>query len=566
MADRKPVAPPTETLTAPFPERVGRYELLLPLGTGGMATVFLARARGAGGFERDVALKLLHAHLRDDEESKAHLLEEAKLAARIRHPNVVPVLEIDEDPFGLFMVMDYVEGETLSGLVQAARTAGTPMSTRIAARVLDDALAGLQAAHDLRGEAGVPLGLVHRDFSPQNILVATDGRARLADFGIAKAAGRSVRTKTGLVKGKVAYMAPEQARGHEVDRRCDVWAAGVVAWELVADRRLHDKTDDVATLLSVVTEEPPLLSSVLDHVSPGIEEAIASALTSDLEQRCQSAAELRQRLEVAWAEAGGMATADEVGELVHRVVGPRLVRRGARITEVRELREVRSRRGALPANEAVTELTMTAPSSSGRRLREPETTHDGPIVELASAEVLSATSTGASLPGTDLGLPETSAILAQADDRRSRRRNIASGVVAGTAVAALVAAAVAFTSTDHAAKETRAVAQAARNAGKPAQRPGSEAPPAPKPVVPDEPRVGEDSRAEDRVALPASGAAGAPTLGAARRPPAASLAKRPGVQVSDRVSHATEQKEAPKRAAPRSTAPKKLASDPYGGT
>jgi serine/threonine-protein kinase len=447
------------------------------------------------------------------------------------------------------------------------------MSTRIAARVLDDALAGLQAAHDLRGEAGAPLGLVHRDFSPQNILVATDGRARLADFGIAKAAGRSVRTKTGLVKGKVAYMAPEQARGHEVDRRCDVWAAGVVAWELVAGRRLHDKSDDVATLLSVVTEEPPLLSSVLEHVSPGIEEAIASALTSDLEQRCQSAAELRQRLEVAWADAGGMATADEVGELVHRVVGPRLVRRGARITEVRELREVRSRRGALPANEAVTELTMTAPSSSGRRLREPETTHDGPIVELASAEVLSATSTGASQPATDLGLPETSAILAQLDDRRSRRRNIASGVIAGSAVAALVAAAVAFTSTQHAAKEAPAAAPAARNAGKPVPRvqAAPELTPIDIGIDTDEPRVAAGSRAEHRVAVPAPGAAGAgppaPGTGAgARRPPAPSLAKRAGVQVSDRASHAAEQKEASKRAAPRSTAPKKLASDPYGGT
>jgi serine/threonine-protein kinase len=122
--------------------------------------------------------------------------------------------------------MEYVEGETLSGLMQAARTAGTPVSTRIFGSRCSTTLAGLQAAHDLRGEGGVSLGLVHRDFSPQNILVATDGQARLADFGIAKAAGRSVRTKTGLVKGKVAYMAPEQARGHEVDRRCDVWAAG----------------------------------------------------------------------------------------------------------------------------------------------------------------------------------------------------------------------------------------------------------------------------------------------------------------------------------------------------
>src|SRR5262249_12757921 len=152
-----------------------RYELLLPLGTGGMATVFLARAHGAFGFERDVALKLLHAHLREDAEAKLHLLEEAKLAARIRHPNVVPVIEIDDDPVGLYLVMEYVEGETLSALLQAARAAKVPIPAPIAARILDDALAGLKAAHALRSESGTLLDLVHRDFSPQNILVATDG-------------------------------------------------------------------------------------------------------------------------------------------------------------------------------------------------------------------------------------------------------------------------------------------------------------------------------------------------------------------------------------------------------
>jgi serine/threonine-protein kinase len=124
-----------------------------------MATVYLARARGAGGFERDVALKLLHAHLRADEESKLHLLEEAKLAARIRHPNVVPVFEVDEDPFGLYLVMEYVEGETLSGLIHAAQQAGEPLPKRVAARILNDALLGLHAAHELTDESGQSLGM-----------------------------------------------------------------------------------------------------------------------------------------------------------------------------------------------------------------------------------------------------------------------------------------------------------------------------------------------------------------------------------------------------------------------
>jgi hypothetical protein len=204
---------------------------------------------------------------------------------------------------------------------------------------------------------------------------------------------------------------------------------------------------------------------------------------------------------------------------------------------------------------------MTAPSSSGRRLREPETSFDGPIVELLSSEVLSATATGAGPLITDHGLPETSAIFAQLDDRRSKRRNIASGLIAGMAIAALVAGAVAFTSTGHGPKET-AAAQPAQNAGRPASSAASTHAPVaeqvPEAPAPDE-RVAADSPAVDRVPTPA------PSPGARRSPPA-SLAKRSGVQVSDRASHAAEQKEAPKRAAPRSTAPKKLASDPYGGT
>src|SRR5690606_7461695 len=269
---------PDRQPTAPFPEKVGKYELLLPIGSGGMATVFLARSTGVGGFARDVALKLVHSHLRADEESKLHLLEEAKLSARIRHPNVVSVQEVDEDPFGLFLVMDYVEGDTLAGLERAAKKAGNPLNDRLIARLLNDALLGLHAAHELCDERGAPLGIVHRDFTPQNILVSVEGITRLTDFGVAKAADRAVRTKTGLIKGKIAYMAPEQARGHKLDRRCDVWAAGVVAWELIARRRLYTSEDDVSTLLKIVTERPTRLREVAPHVAPELDEAVAWAL------------------------------------------------------------------------------------------------------------------------------------------------------------------------------------------------------------------------------------------------------------------------------------------------
>src|SRR4029079_5897106 len=149
MAAASPVRPMT-----PFPERIGRYELLLPIGSGGMATVFLARAQGVGGFERDVALNIIHAHLRADEESKLHLLDEARLAARIRHPNVVPVIEVGDDPFGVYLVMDYVEGDSLAGIMRVAKGAKERLPFRHIARILVDTLGGLHAAHELTNEAG----------------------------------------------------------------------------------------------------------------------------------------------------------------------------------------------------------------------------------------------------------------------------------------------------------------------------------------------------------------------------------------------------------------------------
>lgn len=354
------LAPP-----APFPEKVGKYELLLPIGTGGMATVYLARTSGAGGFTRDVALKLVHAHLRGDEDSKLQLLEEAKLAARIRHPNVVPVHEVDEDPYGLFLVMDYVEGDNLSGVVRAARSAGQAIPNPLFARILNDALLGLHAAHELCDLEGEPLNLVHRDFSPQNILVSVQGITRLGDFGVAKAADRAIRTKTGLVKGKISYMSPEQARGHALDRRCDVWAAGVVAWELLARRRMHAAEDDVTTLLRIVTEVPPRLSSVRPEIPAAIDDAIAWALEPRLEERCPTAEAFRAALEAGWDASEGMGDVTDVANFVNEIVGPRLRDREASIAEVRSLR---LRMGEL-VRQKVPE-TESTPSDEGVRPRQ----------------------------------------------------------------------------------------------------------------------------------------------------------------------------------------------------
>ena len=357
-----PTHHPPRTGPPRFPERVGRYEILLPIASGGMATVYLARALGAAKGERDVALKLTHAHLRQEKDFAHHLVEEAKLAAGIHHPNVVSVLDVGDDPMGIYLVMEFVDGDTLGNMHRHVQKLGSPLSVPVGMRVLLDGLAGLHAAHQLSGADGMPLGLVHRDFTPQNILVGLDGAARLTDFGIAKAATRLGHTGTGIVKGKIAYMSPEQARGHPLDRRADVFSAGVIAWELVANRRLHECETDVELLLKVVSEEAPLLSTVARDIPPALEKAIASAVTLDRDLRCPSAEELATRLRQATEDVGLLASHELVAHEIRRLLGSKLERRQERI---RESLALRSRRSALAAEtEASVPFTPSDPVSA----------------------------------------------------------------------------------------------------------------------------------------------------------------------------------------------------------
>jgi serine/threonine-protein kinase len=324
---------------AAFPERVGRYELLLPIGTGGMATVYLGRIQVVGDVYREVALKLMHPFIHaEGKESGINLIEEAKLAVRIRHPNVIPVVEVGEGPHGVFLVMEYVEGDTLSAINRAMRHEGRAVPWPIAARILNDALAGLHAAHELKDDLGQPFHLVHRDFSPQNILVGTDGVSRLTDFGIAKAAGRLGVTSSGIIKGKVSYMAPEQALGKRVDRRCDIWAAGVVAWELLSGQRLYKQEDQVATLLKIVSEHPPRLREVRADIPQVLDDLVADALSVDVDKRIPTAMEMRRRLAEAWKQTTGIAEPAEVGEFAGQVALTKLSARREQVSRVLRLR------------------------------------------------------------------------------------------------------------------------------------------------------------------------------------------------------------------------------------
>jgi serine/threonine-protein kinase len=339
---------------------VGPYELLFPIASGGMATVYLARKRGAGGFEKTTALKLTHAHLRSDPNWASELVEEAKLASLVQHPNVVRVHDVEDDPHGVFLVMDYVEGDTLGGLIAKAVRQGDRLPHAIALRILDDALRGLHAVHELRDAADAPLGVVHRDFTPQNILVGVDGRARLTDFGVAKAATRLSFTSTGLVKGKTGYMAPEQIRGVTLDRRCDVYAAGVVAWEALSGRRMANlDMDPVAALVDAATREAPRLRDVWPEAPPALDEAIAGALALDCARRWPTAEAFRDCL----VKTGGVAPADHasVAEYVQMVAGEHLETRRSKIAAIVAERQS-ARPPAQPAmRDATLEPTMTLP-------------------------------------------------------------------------------------------------------------------------------------------------------------------------------------------------------------
>jgi serine/threonine-protein kinase len=283
-----------------------------------MARVYLAEMQMLPGIVRQVALKIIDPSVFGVENWQGQLAEEVRAAALIRHPNVVPVLEVGQENGHFFMVMEYVEGDNLATLADGARLAHEPVPPPIIGRILSEVLAGLHAAHEATDHDGIPMHLVHRDFSPQNILVGVDGVTRLTDFGIAKTADTPTSTEVGVLKGKVRYMSPEQAMGKPIDRRTDIWAAGVVAWELLAGRRLHPEQSDAVVLLKIVTDFPRELSTVRADVPPTIAEVVQTALALEPGQRYSTAAEFRAELLEVWQTHWGLAESDEVGAWARR--------------------------------------------------------------------------------------------------------------------------------------------------------------------------------------------------------------------------------------------------------
>jgi len=302
---------------------LGRYELLMPIASGGMATVWAARMKGTRGFQKIVAVKTMLPSVSDDPLFEQMFLDEATLASSIRHPNVAEILDLGEENGVLFLVMEWVDGEPLSVLMKAAYKRGgvpIPVGIRIAMEVCE----GLQAAHELRDESGNLLDVVHRDVSPQNILVTFDGVVKIVDFGVAKAAGRAgTQTTAGQIKGKAAYMSPEQARGGSVDRRTDLFAVGILLYQLTTGKHPFRADNEVATLYNICSDEPVEPPSAQVPTYPqSLEGVVMSALAKVPDDRYSTASELHRALEAVGKELGA-ARDEDVAKLMRELLGER---------------------------------------------------------------------------------------------------------------------------------------------------------------------------------------------------------------------------------------------------
>lgn len=317
--------------------RIGSYQVLLELASGGMGKVYLARTLGPGGVERLVAIKRAHEHLlRSSEVISDRFLDEARTAAHVHHSNVVGMHQAGSDADGYYLVLDYVEGESLNGLLRAAEKRQRRLPPQIVLRIVCDALAGLHAAHEAKDSHGRSLGILHRDVSTHNLLVGRDGVTRLTDFGVAKSALSRVITDEKYVQGKLAYMAPEYLRRESVGREMDVYAMGVTAWIALAGDFPWPGAEEVQLLHSILIQGVPSLFQKAPDLGTQIAAVIDRACHPRASKRYATAREMLDALESAARAVGGLARHVEVAEIVEAMVGPEL---GARRSLIQRQRE-----------------------------------------------------------------------------------------------------------------------------------------------------------------------------------------------------------------------------------
>ena len=311
------------------PVEIGRYVLYDRIASGGMAAVYLGRLAGAVGFTRTVAIKRLHPQFAADADFVTMFLDEARLAARIQHPNVVPTLDVVATGGELFLVMEYIRGEPLSQLVRRTASRQEKIPERVVAALISGALQGLHAAHEAHDESGAPLEIVHRDVSPQNIIVGVDGTPRVLDFGVAKAEGKFHSTRGGEIKGKILYMSPEQLEADAVDRTTDVYAMGLVLFELLTGKRMFAKSQDMTSLGKILRNELVMPSSI-DPSLAKWDAVVRKASAGKREERYPTARAMAIEVE----KVCGIASAVEMADWVEQNAGPQLKEHAQRVAEI----------------------------------------------------------------------------------------------------------------------------------------------------------------------------------------------------------------------------------------
>lgn len=341
--------------------QAGKYLIVEELGRGGTATVYLAVARGPGAVNKLVVLKTLHPEFAEDPAAVTAFLEEARLAAFLSHPNVVQTYEVETTGNESRLVMEYLEGQPLSRLLQSCEASGARFPDAMHLHVLVELLVGLHYSHELRSYEGTPLELVHRDVSPQNVFVTYEGLVKVLDFGIAKTTA-SVRTATGVLKGKLAYMAPEQMSGGPIDRRADVFSAGCMLWAAAAGRRLWKGQAQDSIVTHVLNGDIPSPRSVNPYCPPELETIVMKALEVDPERRYPSALGMQMDLEAFMESHGLIAKQRELGALVSRLFARERAQLQGSIE--RELARVRASETTPPPREHPTDTLPSLPPPS----------------------------------------------------------------------------------------------------------------------------------------------------------------------------------------------------------
>jgi tRNA A-37 threonylcarbamoyl transferase component Bud32 len=326
--------PAASTTGALIGKRLGRYEVLALIALGGTAEIYLARIGGAAGFEKFVVIKCLHEHLADDAEFVSMFLDEARLAAQLDHSNIVQTFELGQHEGRYFMAMEYLGGMSLAMMVRRAadRVPGGVLPVALALNIVQQACMGLHYAHE-RQNAGVPLQVVHRDVSPQNLVITFEGVVKVVDFGIARAEQRETRTRAGTIKGKFAYMSPEQCVSQSVDRRTDIFALGVILYELVTGKRLFKRSGQYETYQAVMECAVPPPSSQLPALDPGVDALVMKAVAKDKQRRYPTAEAFGDAILRYLHQRNIYAGPGALAQFIDTTYGPELAEHGARMRE-----------------------------------------------------------------------------------------------------------------------------------------------------------------------------------------------------------------------------------------